>query len=414
MIPAAAYTEYLMMSEAIWDERLSNGARNIVSSAIRDLLRFTEQPEVISFAGGLPAAELFPAEHIAAAVKTVLVNNPVAALQYGPTEGYRPLRGWLQDRMAHLGMSVPTEDIMLTSGSQQGLDLVGKLLIDQDASVVVEDPTYLGALQAWRPYQPRFIALPTDDEGLHIDALERLLRSGERPRFLYVVSSFQNPTGTTLGPARRQALVEVAGRYGLPIVEDDPYGELVYEGERAQTLAAIDIALHGSLQHVIYLSTFSKLLAPGLRVGWMVGPTALMPRFVHAKQGLDLHTGSLGQAAIFETCKDGLLDEHIPLLCRTYGARRNTMLGALDEYMPSSITWSRPRGGMFLWLTLPHGANTTTLLAQALENHVAFVPGTAFFANGGGAHTMRLNFSHAGPERIVEGVRRLAQTMATM
>ncbi len=399
------------MTDAIWGDRLSSGARNIVSSAIRDLLKVTEQPEVISFAGGLPAAECFPAEQIAAAVETVLVNNPVAALQYGPTEGYRPLRTWVQEHMAHLGVTVPSEDVLLTSGSQQGLDLVGKLLIDPGAPVAVEDPTYLGALQAWRPYLPRFIALPTDDEGLEIDGLERLLQSGERPRFLYIVSSFQNPTGTTLSPERRQALVEVAGRYGLPIVEDDPYGELVYEGERAQPLAAIDIALHGSLQHVIYLSTFSKLLAPGLRVGWMIGPSALMPRFVHAKQGLDLHTGTLAQAAIFEACRDGLLDEHIPMLCRTYGARRDAMLGALTEHMPPEVTWSRPRGGMFLWLTLPEGMNTTALLARALEHDVAFVPGAAFYANGGGDTTMRLNFSHATPARIVEGVRRLAGTM---
>lgn len=400
------------MSDGIWNDRLSTGARAIVSSAIRDLLKVTEQPEVISFAGGLPAAEFFPAEQIAAAVETVLVNNPIAALQYGPTEGYRPLRVWLQEHMAKLGVAVSLDDVLLTSGSQQGLDLIGKLLVDPGAPIAVEDPTYLGALQAWRPYLPRFISLPTDEEGLEIEGVERMLQSGERPRFLYIVSSFQNPTGTTLSPERRHALVELAGRYGLPIVEDDPYGELVYEGERAQTLAAIDIALHGSLQHVIYLSTFSKLLAPGLRVGWMIAPEALTSRFVHAKQGLDLHTGSLAQAAIYETCRDGLLDEHIPMLRATYGERRDAMLQALEEHMPAGVTWSRPRGGMFLWLTLPEGSNTTTLLTHALRNDVAFVPGDAFYANGGGSNTMRLSFSHATPARIVEGVRRLAQAMS--
>jgi 2-aminoadipate transaminase len=396
----------------VWEERLSSGARNIRSSAIRDLLRVTEQPDVISFAGGLPASEYFPSEQIAAAVETVLVHHPVAALQYGPTEGYRPLRGWLQEHMAKLGVGVAAEDILLTSGSQQGLDLVGKLLVEQDAPVAVEDPTYLGALQAWRPYLPRFITLPTDDDGLDIAMLERLLQGGERPRFLYVVSSFQNPTGTTLSPSRRLALIEVAARYGLPIVEDDPYGELVYEGERAQTLAALDIAMHGSLRHVIYLSTFSKLLAPGLRVGWMIGPSSLMPRFVHAKQGLDLHTGSLAQAAVYEACRDGLLDEHVPLLRSVYGERRDAMLLALEAHMPSDIKWSRPRGGMFLWITLPDNADSTAILHRALEHQVVFVPGAAFYALGGGEHTMRLNFSHATPERITEGVRRLAVTIA--
>jgi 2-aminoadipate transaminase len=272
----------------------------------------------------------------------------------------------------------------------------------------------MGALQAWRPYRPRFLTLPTDDQGLRVDALAEALQRGERPRFVYVVSSFQNPTGTTLSPARRQALLELAGRYQLPIVEDDPYGDLYYDGMRAPLLAALDIEMHGSLQHVIYLSTFSKLLAPGLRVGWAVAPAPLQQRIVHAKQGMDLHTGSLAQATIYEACRDGLLERHVPTLRAAYGERRDTMLAALAAHMPGQVHWTRPTGGMFVWLTLPMEFNATTLLRAALDQQVAFVPGAAFHANGGGQHTMRLNFSHSRPARLQEGVARLARAMAEM
>ncbi len=400
--------------EVLWDTRLAEGARQIRSSAIRDLLRVTEQPDMISFAGGLPAPECFPADQLAAAATRVLAANPAAALQYGPTEGYRPLRMWLAERMRHQRVPVPVEQIVVTSGSQQGLDLQGKLLIDPGAPVAVEDPTYLGALQAWRPYRPRFVTLPIDADGLDVDGLARMLDGGERPRFLYVVSSFQNPTGTTLAPGRRQALIELAATYHLPIVEDDPYGELFYEGERAPLLAALDIALHGELRHVVYLSTFSKLLAPGLRVGWSVAPAGLARRLVEAKQGLDLHTGGLAQATIYEACRDGLLDHHIPRLRETYRARRDAMLRALRAHMPTAIHWTEPRGGMFLWLTFGTQIDASELLRGALEQQLAFVPGSAFYANGGGAHTLRLNFSHAAPERIEEGIRRLRRAIDTL
>jgi 2-aminoadipate transaminase len=395
----------------LWDQRLSVGARQIRSSAIRDLLHVTERPEIISFAGGLPAPECFPTEALAAAAEQVIAASPVTALQYGPTEGYRPLRDWVGRHMAKLDVAVPTEQVLITSGSQQGLDLLGKLLIDPGAPVAVEDPTYVGALQAWRPYQPRFVTLPMDADGLDVDALDALLRGGERPRFLYVVSSFQNPSGTTMGMRRRETLIELAARYALPIVEDDPYGELVYEGERATPFASLDIALHGELRHVIYLSTFSKLLAPGLRVGWMVVPQALARRVVEAKQGLDLHTGSLTQATIYEACHDGLLDHQIPRLRDVYHVRRDAMLCSLHTHMPAPTHWTEPRGGMFVWLTLAPHLDATTLLSAALEQQVAFVPGAAFYANGGDAHTLRLNFSHSAAARIDEGVRRLRVAM---
>jgi len=398
----------------MWLDQLSSGARDITSSAIRDLLKVTERPEVISFAGGLPAPECFPTEELTAATERVLVEQPVVALQYGPTEGYRPLRDFLTQRLAAVGIPVPLEQVLVTSGSQQALDLLGKLLIDPGALVAVEEPTYLGALQAWQSYQPRYATLPMDEHGLEVNALERLLASGARPRFLYLVSSFQNPTGVTLAPERKRHLLEVAATYQLPIIEDDPYGELYYDGERPSLLAALDIQLHGSLRHVVYLSTFSKLLAPGLRVGWVAAPEELVGKIAHAKQGIDLHTGSLSQAVAFEACRDGLLERHIPLIRRTYHARRDAMLAALAEHMPPGVSWTRPAGGMFLWLTLPQQLDSTALLQTALTADVAFVPGTSFHANGGGANTMRLNFSHSSPERISTGVKRLAEAIRSM
>jgi 2-aminoadipate transaminase len=242
----------------IWTAQLSTGAKNITSSAIRDLLKVTEQPEIISFAGGLPAPECFPTEEITAAAERVLVERPLAALQYGPTEGYAPLREFILTLMEERGLSVPIDQVLTLNGSQQGLDAVAKLLIDPGALVLVEEPTYMGALQAFRPYQPRFITLPMDDDGLDVAALEQVLKSGEQPRFLYLVSCFQNPTGITPSPERKRALLEIAATYRLPVVEDDPYGELYYEGARPPILASTDVAIHGELRHVVYLSTFSK------------------------------------------------------------------------------------------------------------------------------------------------------------
>jgi 2-aminoadipate transaminase len=395
-----------------WNDRLSTGANQITSSAIRDLLKVTERPEVISFAGGLPAPECFPTEELAAAAERVLVEQPLAALQYGPTEGYRPLREFVTQRMASLGVAAPLEQVLITSGSQQALDLLGKLLIDPGAPVAVENPTYLGALQAWQSYQPSYLAVPVDEEGLDVAALERALADGARPRFLYVVSCFQNPTGVTLSQARRRALIELAARYALPIVEDDPYGELFYDGSRPPLLAALDVELHGTLRHVVYLSTFSKTLAPGLRVGWALAPGPLIAKLGQAKQGVDLHTGALAQATAFYACRDGLLDRHVPTIRRTYHARRDAMLAALEQHMPPGVSWTRPSGGMFIWLTLPPGCDATELLRASLEQLVAFVPGASFHPGGGGENTLRLNFSHSSPARIAEGVARLGRAVA--
>lgn len=396
---------------SIWTDRIAQGAQGIRSSAIRDLLKLTAQPEMISFAGGLPAPELFPAEELSAAGEQAIAETPLAALQYGPTEGYAPLRELVGGWLARLGATVDAGQILITAGSQQGLDMLGRLLIDPGATVAVEQPTYLGALQAWQTCQPAYLPLPIDADGLDVDALEALLAGGARPRFLYIVSCFQNPTGVTLAPARRTRLIELAARYRLAIVEDDPYGELYYEGERSAPLAALDIAAHGELRHVVYLGTLSKLLAPGLRVGWIAAPRELHDRLVMLKQGLDLHTGSLAQAVAHVTCRDGLLDRHIPRLRAAYGERRDTMLAALERTMPPGVRWTRPAGGMFLWLTLPEGRDAQALLGRAIERKVAFVPGRPFHPDGSGASTMRLNFSHSSPALIAEGVARLADAL---
>lgn len=395
----------------IWDERIADGAREIRSSAIRDLLKLTVQPDMISFAGGLPAPEFFPAEEISTAGERALAEAPLATLQYGPTEGYGPLRELLAGWMGRLDVPAAPEQLLITAGSQQGLDLLGRLLIDPGAPVAVEEPTYLGALQAWQTCRPNYLPLPVDDEGLDVEALERLLAGGARPRFLYVVSCFQNPTGVTLAPARRQRLIELAARYNLPIVEDDPYGELYYEGGRATPLAALDIALHGELRHVVYLGTLSKVLAPGLRVGWLTAPRPLFDRLVMLKQGVDLQAGSMAQAVAYYACRDGLVERHLPRLRAVYGERRNAMLAALEREMPPGVRWTRPSGGLFLWLTLPEGADSQALLAAAIERKVAFVPGQPFHPSGGGANTMRLNFSHSTPAQLADGVARLAETL---
>jgi 2-aminoadipate transaminase len=398
----------------LWTDRLSSGARQITSSVIRDLLKVTEQPEIISFAGGLPAPECFPVEELTAAAERVLVERPQVALQYGPTDGYGPLRAFIVELMRERGLPAAPDQVLITSGSQQGLDLLGKLLIDPGAVVVVEEPTYIGALQAWQPYSPRFLTVPMDAEGLDIVALERLLEGGAQPRFLYLVSCFQNPTGVTLSPSRKRALMALAAQYQLPIVEDDPYSELYYNNVRPPSLAALDVEMHGTLGNVAYLSTFSKLLAPGLRVGWVIAPAELLGKLAQAKQGVDLHTGSLAQATAYEACRDGLLERHTPTIRATYRVRRDAMLAALDRHMPTEVRWTRPEGGMFIWLTLPTHIDTTLLLQVALERQVAFVPGAQFYANGGGMNTMRLNFSHSTPERIDEGVARLARSIAEL
>lgn len=395
-----------------WAHRYALRTHGMASSAIRELLKLTQQPDLISFAGGLPAPEMFPIEKVKAAADTVLTEVGAQALQYSTTEGYNPLRELLVRHMARYGIKVGIDNIVITSGSQQALDLIGKLLINPGDRILTENPSYLGALQAFTAYQAQYVTVPIDDDGLQVAHLEAALRSG--PKFMYILPNFQNPTGVTLSLTRRYDLIALAEEYGIPIVEDDPYGQLRYEGEHLKPLVVLDSEYLGCegdggyTGNVIYTSTFSKTLAPGLRLGWIVAPRDVVFKLVQMKQGTDLHTSSFDQMVAYEVARDGFLDKHIRTIRETYGHRRDVMLNAMEQYFPSEVRWTRPAGGLFLWVTTPESINTAELLKDAIAQKVAFVPGYSFHPNGGGHNTMRLNFSNAKDEMIIEGIRRLS------
>jgi len=376
------------------------------ASDIREILKITAQPEVISLAGGLPAPELFPIDEYRRAFEWVLETEGSVALQYGPSEGYRPLREFLARRLEAFGIHSSAEDILITNGSQQALDLIGKILLDPGDAVLVENPSYLGAIQAFNQYQARYAVVPMDDEGMRVDAVERLLddraRTGPPIKFIYAIPNFQNPTGRSMSLVRRQRLVELAAEYGVPIVEDDPYGELRYEGAHLPSLKALD-----STGCVIYLGTFSKILAPGFRLGWIVAAQGAMAGLLHGKQPADLHTGMIQQMATFEVCKNGFVDSHVERIKAFYKERRDVMLQALSEHFPADAAYTRPAGGLFVWAELPRFLDTRELLLDAIEDKVAFVPGQGFHADNTGTNTMRLNFSNVPPDQLREGVRRL-------
>jgi 2-aminoadipate transaminase len=402
--------------ETLWGSRFAQRMQRIRASMIRELLKLTENPDIISFAGGLPAPEVFPVEEVRAATDRVLTEHGTTALQYTTTEGYRPLRDLFVRHMARYGVTVGPENVLVTSGSQQALDLVGKLLINPGDRVLTEEPTYLGALQAFNAYQAEYLPVPIDDEGLDLDALEKQLRAG--PKFLYVLPNFQNPGGVTLSLARRRRVVERAAHYGIPIVEDDPYGQLRYEGEHLPPLVKIDAELHGCgggergfTGNVLYMSTLSKTLAPGLRIAWVVAPEAVVSKLVQIKQGADLHSSTFCQYVAYEVARGGFLDQHVRRIRAVYGERREAMLSALARHFPHGVRWTRPQGGLFLWVTLPKGFDTMALLDEAIREKVAFVPGAAFYPCGGGEETMRLNFSYAPPDVIEEGIKRLARVV---
>lgn len=397
----------------LWESRFSVRARESKSSAIRELLKICDQPGLISFAGGLPAAEVFPVQRFREACQKVLATHAGSALQYGATEGYEPLREMIARHMARYAILARVENVLITSGSQQALDLIGKLLINSGDRVLVEAPTYLGALQAFNGYGAEYLSVPIDGDGLRTELLETSLRLG--PKFMYILPNFQNPAGVTLSPERRHQLILLADKYGIPIVEDDPYGQLRYEGEHVAPLVVLDRANlrrdNGfSIGNVIYLSTFSKTLAPGLRLGWIVAPPQVISKLVQLKQGADLHTSTFTQCVAFEVARGGFLDQHVKLIRGFYRERRDVMLQALEEFFPPEVTWTHPQGGLFLWVTLPEGMDSQLLFQSALAENVAFVPGDSFYAGNSpeSCHHLRLNFSHPNPEQIREGIRRLA------
>lgn len=403
-----------------WDDLLSGADGRLQSSAIRDLLAVTAQPEVISFAGGLPAPEYFPIDALRASFDAVLREDGKVALQYGPTEGYLPLRAHLAERLIERGIRTVPEEILITSGSQQALDLIGKALLARGDTVLVESPSYVGALQAFTTREVRFALVEMDDEGLRVDRAEALMErapslpDGEdgaypaaqaqigRPRLAYTIATFQNPSGVTMSRARREALLALCARHALPLIEDDPYGELRFEGEEVPPLRA----LPGG-EDTIYLGTFSKILAPGLRIGWVVAPRPLIRRLVLAKQAADLQCDSLTQRAILHYLLHNDIRQNIAPLRQLYRTRRDAMLRALAEHFPAEARWTRPQGGLFIWVTLPEGLNGRAILQDAVEQRVAFVPGSASHADGSGAHCLRLSYSVVDPVRIEEGIRRL-------
>ena len=399
--------------QTLWDDRYALRTQSMKGSAIRELLKITQMPDVISFAGGMPAPEIFPVEEFKEACIRVLDEHGSEALQYGTTDGYLPLREMISRHTNQYGIKVTAENIMITNGSQQALDLLGKIFINPGDRILVESPTYLGALQAWNTYNAQYVTVPSDDFGIQVDKLEMALRAG--PKFMYVLPNFQNPTGVTIPLERRQKLVELADRYGVPIIEDDPYGQLRFEGKHIPTVEKLDDELHGNNGsyhgNVIYLSTFSKILAPGIRLAWVVATPEIIQKLVMAKQGADLHTSTFNQFVAYEVSRKGFIDDHIKKINSVYKERRDIMLEELDKHMPDEVKWTKPQGGLFLWATLPEICDTKDLLVKAVARKVAFVPGSSFFPNGGGNNSMRLNFSNAKPEMIRLGIQRLAETI---
>ncbi len=387
--------------------RFAKRMEALKASEIREILKVTQRPEVISFAGGLPAPELFPVQALSDVTRKILEEEGTRALQYSTTEGHPPLRSWIAARLAaHGGGRFTADDILVTAGSQQGLDLTGKLFLDEGDVVLCESPTYLGAISAWNVFRPRWVEVPTDDEGMVPEALGQLLGRHPNAKIVYVVPNFQNPSGRTWSLERRRSLMEVADRYDVFVVEDNPYGELRFEGTSLPSIASFDRA-----GRVISLGTFSKVFCPGLRVGWVAARSPLHEKLVVLKQGADLQTSTLAQMQVARYLAENDLDQDIARLIPVYRERRDAMLEALEKEMPDGVRFTRPTGGLFLWVELPVGVSARTLLDECLRHNVAFVPGGAFFPNGGHEETFRLNYSNMPVDRIREGIRRLASAL---
>ncbi|MEV6514075.1 PLP-dependent aminotransferase family protein [Streptomyces sp. NPDC051642] len=383
---------------------LAARARAIGGSPVRDILAVTARPEVINFAGGLPAPELFDATGIAAAYQAVLAETPARALQYATTEGEPVLRAALAARTSARGLPTESDDLLVTTGSQQALSLLATALLEPGDVVLVESPCYLAALQVFAFAGARVVAVPGDGDGVDPEALDELVVR-ERPKLLYTVPTFQNPTGRTLPADRRAAVAAVAARRGLWIVEDDPYGELRFEGERLPWIAAQE----GAADRTVLLGSFSKVMAPGLRLGWLRAPTALLRACVVAKQAADLHTPTVNQLAAARYLADNDLDAHVARVAGVYRERRDAMLAGLANALPEESSWERPEGGMFLWVRLPESYDTTELLPRVVRQDVAYVPGAPFYAGEPERSTMRLCFVTQTPEEIREGLRRLGE-----
>lgn len=382
--------------------QFSKRMEQIKASEIRELLKLTVRPEIISFAGGLPAPELFPVEEMKKVSLKVLEDMGQQALQYSPTEGYNPLREKIAKRMELVGVSTKMDNILITSGSQQGLDFSGKIFLNPGDIVVCESPSYLGAINAFKAYQCDFLEVPTDDNGMIIEELDRLISQTENVRMIYVIPDFQNPSGRTWSLERRKGLLAVAKKYDLPIVEDNPYGELRFEGDRLPSIKSFD-----DDNRVIFLGTFSKTFCPGLRIGWVCASDEILNKYILVKQGADLQSNSMSQRELDVFLEMYDLDAHIEKIKDVYRVRRDLMMETMRAEFPEEVKFTVPEGGLFTWVVLPAHVNARDLMAKALEKNVAFVPGGSFFPNGGNENTMRMNYSMMPEEKIVEGIKRL-------
>lgn len=395
-----------------YDRLYSERARGLQASEIRELLKLTQRSDIISFAGGLPNPLTFPVEEIRQATDRILKGDAELALQYGPTEGYTPLREEIARLLNRDGFNVTRDHVTITNGSQQGLDLLGRVFIDPGDTIVVASPTYLGAIQAFSTYKNEFVAVEADRFGMRMDALEEALeglrKKGVTPKFIYTVPTFQNPSGTVLPLDRRKRLLELAHEYDTLIVEDDPYGKLRYTGDHLPNLFSMD-----KEERVIYLGTFSKILVPGFRLAWTVAPEPITRRLVISKQATDLCTNAFTQFIAADLMANDIVERHLPKIIELYAGKRKIMLDTMEKTFPTEdLWWTRSEGGLFTWAELPRHVDTRELLKEAIEQKVAYVPGHAFFINpADGSHTMRLNFSHAADDLIEEGITRLADVI---
>ncbi|HWH84173.1 MAG TPA: PLP-dependent aminotransferase family protein [Burkholderiaceae bacterium] len=381
--------------------QLARRAERMNPSLIREILKVTERPGIVSLAGGLPSPDTFPIEAMRVATERVLREQPREALQYAASEGHAPLREWVAQQMAEQGLAVDASQVLITTGSQQGLDLVGKVLLDAGSTVAVEAPTYLGALQAFAPYEPEVVSVACDDDG----PIPGALGAARGARFIYLLPNFQNPSGRCISERRRARLVDSARALGLPIVEDNPYGDLWFDAAPPASLAS------RWAEGTVYLGSFSKVLAPGLRLGYVIAPPALCPKLLQAKQAADLHTAGFNQRVVYEVIRDGFLRTHVPTIRARYKAQRDAMRAALELHLPRGCRWLVPSGGMFFWVELPEGVDATALLPKAVELGMAYVPGAAFFANDARPNTLRLSFVTVAPAEIERGVALLARAL---
>ncbi|MGB9134507.1 MAG: PLP-dependent aminotransferase family protein [Candidatus Bathyarchaeia archaeon] len=386
----------------------SKNALNMKRSEIRELLKVTRQPGMISFAGGLPGPETFPVKDLEEIACQILREKGAIALQYGPTEGENLLRVEVAKWLSREKPEINPENILITAGSQQGLDIVSRVFLDPKDTVIVELPSYIGGLQAFTAYRARMIGVPQDDQGMKMDLLEKVLKKragkNKKPKFIYVVPDFQNPSGATMSLERRKRLLELAYQYEVPVVEDSPYRDLRYTGEPAPAIYGMD-----NQDQIIVLGTFSKLLCPGLRLAWIMAPVEWMDRMVVAKQSMDLCCPTFTQLIVAEYLRRGLLTRQVENIRQLYGKKLKAMLEALKRYMPKGVEWSKPQGGLFLWVKLPKRMSANELFKRAIENKVAYVVGSAFHCDGKGQNTMRVNFSYSSEEQIEEGIKRLAK-----